>query len=117
MDIDRSHFIKLVLSSLILVFILTPKLFSQEYLIKFATLAPEGSTWMNVMKEYDQAIRKESGGRIGFKIYPQGVQGDEKDVLRKIKLGQLHSAGNRQRDHGNREEGEDTRLTISLPDV
>ena len=66
---------------------------SQQYAIKFATLAPEGSTWMNVMKEYDQAIRKESGGRLGFKIYPGGVQGDEKDVLRKIKLGQLHSAG------------------------
>ncbi len=66
---------------------------AQQYIIKFATLAPEGSTWMNVMKEYDQAVRKESGGRLGFRIYPGGVQGDEKDVLRKIKLGQLHSAG------------------------
>lgn len=66
---------------------------SQEHVIKFATLAPDGSTWMNVMKEFDAAIRKESGGRLGFKIYPSGVQGDEKDVLRKIKLGQLHSAG------------------------
>ncbi|MBI4549003.1 MAG: TRAP transporter substrate-binding protein DctP [Ignavibacteriae bacterium] len=68
-------------------------LLGQQYTIKFATLAPEGSTWMNVMKEYDEAVRKESGGRLGFKIYPNGVQGDEKDVLRKIKLGQLHSAG------------------------
>jgi TRAP-type C4-dicarboxylate transport system substrate-binding protein len=65
----------------------------QEFTIKFATLAPEGSTWMNVMKEYDKSIRAESGGRLGFKIYPGGVQGDEKDVLRKIKLGQLHAAG------------------------
>jgi TRAP-type C4-dicarboxylate transport system substrate-binding protein len=45
------------------------------------------------MREFDQAIRTESGGRLGFKIYPGGVQGDEIDVLRKIKLGQLHSAG------------------------
>jgi TRAP-type C4-dicarboxylate transport system substrate-binding protein len=66
---------------------------AQEFTIKFATLAPEGSTWMNVMKEYDKAIRAESGGRLGFKVYPGGVQGDEKDVLRKIKLGQLHAAG------------------------
>src|SRR6185503_8783606 len=29
----------------------------------------------------------------GFRLYPSGVQGDEKDVLRKIKLGQLHAAG------------------------
>src|SRR5258708_5605566 len=65
----------------------------QEHLIKFATLASEGTTWLNVMKEYDQAIRKESGGRMGFKIYPNMVQGDEQDVLRKIKLGQLQSGG------------------------
>jgi TRAP-type C4-dicarboxylate transport system substrate-binding protein len=56
--------------------------FGQEYTIK-----------LNVMKEYDRTIRKESGGRMGFKIYPGGVQGDENVVLRKIKLGQLHSAG------------------------
>lgn len=68
-------------------------LFAQQHTIKFATLAPDGSTWMNVMKEYNQAIIKESGGRLSFKIYAGGVQGDEKDVLRKIKLGQLHSAG------------------------
>jgi TRAP-type transport system periplasmic protein len=78
---------------LILLFALTVSMHAQQYTIKFATLAPEGSTWINVMKEYDQTIRKESGGRIGFRIYPGGVQGDEKDVLRKIKLGQLHSAG------------------------
>ncbi len=66
---------------------------AQEHVIKFATLAPEGSTWMNVMKEYDAAIRKESGNRLGFRLYPSGVQGDERDVLRKMKLGQLHSAG------------------------
>jgi TRAP-type C4-dicarboxylate transport system substrate-binding protein len=66
---------------------------AQQFTIKFATIAPEGSTWMNVMKEYDAAIRKESGGRMGFKIYSAGVQGDEKSVLRKIRVGQLHSGG------------------------
>jgi TRAP-type C4-dicarboxylate transport system substrate-binding protein len=48
---------------------------------------------MNVMKEYDAAIRKESGGRLGFRMYPSGVQGDEKTVIRKIGVGQLHAAG------------------------
>lgn len=67
--------------------------FSQEFTIKFATLAPEGSTWMNVMHEYDNAVRKESGGKLGFKIYAGGVAGDEQDVLRKIRLGQYHCAG------------------------
>jgi TRAP-type C4-dicarboxylate transport system substrate-binding protein len=66
---------------------------AQQYTIKFATIAPEGSTWMNVLKEYDAAVRKESGGRLGFKIYAGGVQGEDKDVLRKMRLNQLHSAG------------------------
>jgi TRAP-type C4-dicarboxylate transport system substrate-binding protein len=66
---------------------------AQQYTIKFATLATEGSTWIDVFREFDAAIRQESGGRLGFKIYPGGVQGEDKDVMRKIRLGQLHSAG------------------------
>jgi TRAP-type C4-dicarboxylate transport system substrate-binding protein len=65
----------------------------QQYTIKFATIAPKGTTWMNVMEEYDAAVRKESGGRLGFKIYAGNVQGDEKQVLRKIKAGLLQSGG------------------------
>ena len=45
------------------------------------------------MREYDAAVRKESGGQIGFKIYAGGVQGEDKDVLPKIRIGQLQSAG------------------------
>ncbi len=66
---------------------------AQQYTIKFATIAPKGTTWMNVMEEYDAAIRKESGGRLGFKIYAGNTQGDEKQVLRKIKAGLLQSGG------------------------
>lgn len=66
---------------------------AQQYTIKFASLAPEGSTWTNVLRQCDSTIRKESGGRLAFKIYAGGVQGEDKDVLRKMRLGQLHSAG------------------------
>ena len=76
-----------------LIILVSLAVYPQQYTVKFATIAPEGSTWMNVMKEYDAAIRKESGGRVGFKIYSGGVQGDEKSVLRKIRVGQLHSGG------------------------
>ncbi|MBF8297272.1 MAG: TRAP-type C4-dicarboxylate transport system, substrate-binding protein, partial [Bacteroidetes bacterium] len=47
---------------------------AQQFIIKFATLAPENSTWTNVMREYDAAVRKESDGRMKFKIYAGGVQ-------------------------------------------
>ncbi len=66
---------------------------AQQYTLKFATLATEGTTWLNVMKDFDQAVRKESGGRLGFKMYAGGVQGEDKDMMRKVRLGQLQSVG------------------------
>jgi TRAP-type transport system periplasmic protein len=66
---------------------------AQQYTIKFATLAPEGSTWIKVMRELDAAVRADSGGRLGFRLYPGGVAGDEKDVIRKIRLGQYGGGG------------------------
>ncbi len=77
----------------VLILLLVAESLAQQYTIRFATVAPEGSTWMNVMKEYDAAVRKESGGKLGFRIYAGSVQGDEKVVLRKIRAGQLHSGG------------------------
>ncbi len=64
-----------------------------KFQIKFATLAPEGSTWMKSMHQMDDEVRARTDNRLGFKFYPGGVQGDEKDVLRKIRIGQLHGGG------------------------
>lgn len=61
--------------------------------IKFATLAPEGTTWVNAMKEFTAEVAKKTDNRVKFKIYAGGTQGDEKDVVRKMRLGQLHGAG------------------------
>lgn len=85
--------LKKLLAVMFITCLATATSFGQKYQIKFASLAPDGSTWMNVMREFDQAIREQTNGELGFKIYPGGVAGDEKDVLRKIRLGQLHSAG------------------------
>lgn len=62
------------------------------FLIKFATLAPKNSTWMKHMLQLDKCIREKSNGRIGFRIYAGGVAGDELDVLRKLRIGQIHCA-------------------------
>lgn len=65
----------------------------KEYIVKYATLAPEGTTWMNFMREFDKEVRAKSNNRLKFKIYPGGISGDEKDVIRKIRIGQRHSGG------------------------
>lgn len=61
--------------------------------IKFATLAPEGSTWMKVMKDLNSELQVVTKGRVKFKFYAGGVQGDEADVVKKIRIGQIHAAG------------------------
>lgn len=64
----------------------------QRYPIKFATVAPEGSTWVKAMREIDRALMEKSGGRLGFRIYAGGIAGDELDVLKKIRIAQIHCA-------------------------
>ena len=61
-----------------------------EYTLKFATLAPPGSTWMNLLEDWGKTVKERSQGRLEFKFYPGGVQGDEPDVLKKMRFGQLN---------------------------
>ncbi len=61
--------------------------------IKFATLAPDGSSWMKIMRAFAEDVKQKTNGHIVFKIYPGGIQGDEKDVLRKIRINQLQGGG------------------------
>ena len=65
---------------------------AKKFWIKFATVAPEGSTWMKHMRRLDQTLKKKSKGEIGFRIYAGQIAGDEVDVLKKIRIGQLHCA-------------------------
>jgi len=62
-------------------------------LIRFATLAPEGSTWMTIMRSIDQDLRKATNDEVGIKFYPNMSMGDETDVIRKIRLGQINGGG------------------------
>jgi TRAP-type C4-dicarboxylate transport system substrate-binding protein len=61
--------------------------------LKVATVAPEGSAWMKVMRQIDREVRDATDNAVGFKVYPGGVQGDEAVVLRKVRSGQLHGGG------------------------
>lgn len=60
--------------------------------LKIATLSPDGSVWMKLLRAGGEQIRAETEGRVSFKFYPGGVMGDDKAVLRKIRVGQLHGA-------------------------
>ncbi|MDB9823050.1 TRAP transporter substrate-binding protein DctP [Deltaproteobacteria bacterium] len=64
----------------------------KRFVIKFATVAPEGSTWIKHMRTLDKRLREKSDDRISFRIYAGGIAGDELDVLKKIRIGQIHCA-------------------------
>jgi TRAP-type C4-dicarboxylate transport system substrate-binding protein len=61
-----------------------------DFELKFATLAPSGSTWMVLLEEWAAEVRERSDGRLALKFYPGGIQGDEPDVLKKMRFGQVH---------------------------
>lgn len=65
---------------------------AQNVEIRLATLAPEGSSWMKVLGKGAAEIENKTEKRVTIKYYAGGVQGDERDVVRKMNLGQLDGA-------------------------
>ena len=58
--------------------------------LKIATISPDGTTWMQEMRKGADEISRLTQGRVAFRFYPGGVMGSDKQVLRKIRIGQLH---------------------------
>jgi TRAP-type C4-dicarboxylate transport system substrate-binding protein len=58
--------------------------------LKVGVLAPEGTNWSNNLKKMAKEIKKKTNKKVKIKFYFGGSQGDESDVLRKIRVGQLH---------------------------
>jgi len=61
--------------------------------IKTATLAPEGSTWMNVLAEMNSEVQEKTGGKVVFVFFPGGSLGDDKLVVKKLRTGGVQAAG------------------------
>lgn len=61
----------------------------EAYTLKFATLIPTGTSWTKVLEDWIREVETKSDGRITFKMYPGGIMGDEPDVIRKMRKGQL----------------------------
>jgi TRAP-type C4-dicarboxylate transport system substrate-binding protein len=60
--------------------------------IKLGTLAPEGSIWHEIIRDMAEAWKAVPGANIEVRIYPGGAIGDEADMIRKMRIGQLHVA-------------------------
>ena len=75
------------------IFILPPVSSSAKtFVIKLATLAPEGSSWMATFNAIDKEVQAKTDRQVSFKFYAGGILGDERDMLRKMHIGQIQGA-------------------------
>ena len=58
--------------------------------LKIATLSPDGSPWMQKMRSGAKDVARETNNRVRFKFFPGGIMGNDRAVMRKIRVGQLH---------------------------
>jgi TRAP-type C4-dicarboxylate transport system substrate-binding protein len=62
--------------------------------VKLSMLAPRGGPLHNAFKKLGDKIAKLTNGAWQIRIYPAGVAGDERDVVRKMQVGQIDGAIN-----------------------
>jgi TRAP-type C4-dicarboxylate transport system substrate-binding protein len=63
--------------------------FAHAAVLKIATVAPEGSEWMQAMRSGAGEIKERTEGRVQIKYYGGGVMGNDTKVLGKIRINAL----------------------------
>lgn len=81
-----------ILIKIILVSLISSQAMGKKTIIKMATLAPEGTDWHGMLIALGQQWKEATNGEVVLRIYPGGVVGDERDMIRKIRIGQIHAA-------------------------
>ncbi|MBW2404947.1 MAG: TRAP transporter substrate-binding protein DctP [Deltaproteobacteria bacterium] len=61
----------------------------EGYTLRIASLAPAGSSWMKVLNAWNKTLKDKTDGKLQLRFYPGGSQGDERDFVRKMRVGQL----------------------------
>jgi TRAP-type transport system periplasmic protein len=75
-----------------LMFVSASLAFSQTISIKMGSLAPKGSLWGAALERIQSEWAKISAGKVEVKTYSGGSVGDELDMIRKMRIGQLNAA-------------------------
>lgn len=67
----------------------TPTKAEEAYTLRIASLVPDGSSWMKILNAWNKTLQEKTDGRLKLRFYPGGSQGDERDFVRKMRVGQL----------------------------
>ena len=64
---------------------------AQTTVIRLGTLVPKGSSWHKILLAMGDQWSKDSDGKIELKIYPGGEQGDEPEMVDKVRIKKLQA--------------------------
>jgi TRAP-type C4-dicarboxylate transport system substrate-binding protein len=65
---------------------------AQNVVLKIGTIAPEGSAWAKAFREINKELEQKTNKQVTLRLFPGGILGDEVDMLRKTKVGEIQGA-------------------------
>src|SRR6202162_6708445 len=81
----------LVMARLVVALLIASVTLPAQTVIRLGTLVPKGSRWHEILLKMGEEWKKESGGKIELKIYPGGEQGDEPEMVQKLRIKKLQA--------------------------
>jgi TRAP-type transport system periplasmic protein len=79
------------MARVVLAFLLAAVALPGQTIIRLGTLVPKGSPWHEILLNMGEEWKKASGGKIELRIYPGGEQGDEPEMVQKIRIKKLQA--------------------------
>jgi len=62
-----------------------------QTVIRMGTLVPKDSPWYDILIKMGEEWKKASGGKVELRLYPGGEQGDEPEMVQKIRIKKLQA--------------------------
>ena len=79
------------LTLILLIWVATSATVVSAQVIRLASGAPESSPWGAALNRVAADWQRISNGRVELQIFHNGIAGDERDVLRKMRIGQVQA--------------------------
>src|SRR6266404_2336569 len=79
------------MARVVIAFLVLTAVLSAQTIIRMGTMVPKGSPWHEILLKMGEEWKKASGGKVELKVYPGGEQGDEPEMVQKIRIKKLQS--------------------------
>ncbi|HNH47819.1 MAG TPA: TRAP transporter substrate-binding protein DctP [Myxococcota bacterium] len=87
------HLLTIPLFAALMLFLSPAQAQQAAYVLKIASVAPDGSPWAEGLKEFKGQAEKLAGGKLQVKLFIGGVLGDENETVLQTQRGQIQGVG------------------------